>query len=156
MALAVGTTAPDFTLVGTDLKPVSLSSFAGKNVVIAFFPAAFTGVCQEELCTFQGALQRLNSIDAVVLAIAADIPFSNKAFADANGLQFPILSDFTLSTINAYDVAFNDFAGIAGLTRSHRATFVVDPAGKISYCEVTANLGVLPDFDALYAALGAA
>lgn len=156
MALAVGTPAPDFTLMDTDLKPVTLSSFAGKNVVVAFFPAAFTGVCQTELCTFQGALQRLNGVNATVLAIAADIPFSNKAFAEANGLQFPILSDFTLSTIHAYDVAFENFAGIAGLTRSHRATFVVGPDGTITYCEVTANLGVLPDFDALYAALESA
>lgn len=156
MALAVGTPAPDFTLVGTDMKPVSLSSFAGKTVVVAFFPAAFTGVCKDELCTFQGALQRLNAVDAAVLAVSADIPFANKAFADANGLQFPILSDFTLSTINAYDVAFENFAGIAGLTRSHRATFVVGPDGTITYCEVTENPGVLPNFDALYAALGMA
>lgn len=156
MALAVGTPAPDFTLVGTDMKPVSLSSFAGKTVVVAFFPAAFTGVCKDELCTFQGALQRLNAVDAAVLAVSADIPFANKAFAEANDLQFPILSDFTLSTINAYDVAFENFAGIDGLTRSHRAVFVVAPDGTISYCEVTANPGVLPDFDALYNALGAA
>lgn len=156
MALAVGTPAPDFTLVGTDMNPVSLSSFAGKTVVVAFFPAAFTGVCKDELCTFQGALQRLNAVDATVLAVSADIPFANKAFAEANGLQFPILSDFTLSTINAYDVAFDNFAGIAGLTRSHRAIFVVGPDGTINYCEVTANPGVLPNFDALYAALGTA
>lgn len=156
MALAVGTPAPDFTLVGTDMKPVSLSSFAGKTVVVAFFPAAFTGVCKDELCTFQGALQRLNDVDAAVLAVSADIPFANKAFADANGLQFPILSDFTLSTINAYDVAFENFAGIAGLRRSHRATFVVGADGTITYCEVTENPGVLPNFDALYSALGMA
>ena len=156
MALAVGTPAPDFTLVGTDMKPVSLSSFAGKTVVVVFFPAAFTGVCKDELCTFQGALQRLNAVDAVVLAVSADIPFANKAFADANALQFPILSDFTLSTIHAYDVAFENFAGISGLTRSHRATFVVGPDGTITYCEVTENPGVLPNFDALYAALGMA
>lgn len=155
MAIAVGTTAPDFTLLDADKNPVSLSAHAGKNVVVAFFPAAFTGVCKDELCTFQGALQRLNGVNAAVVAITADIPFANKAFAEANGLEFPILSDFTLSTINAYDVAFENFAGIPGLTRSHRAVFVVGADGTITYSEVTANPGVLPDFDALYAAIGA-
>lgn len=155
MALAVGTTAPDFTLVGTDMQPVSLSAHAGKTVIVAFFPAAFTGVCQEELCTFQGALQRLNTVNATVLGITADIPFANKAFAAANGLEFAILSDFTLETIKAYGVALENFAGITGLTRSQRATFVVGPDGTISYAEVTENPGVLPNFDALYAAIGA-
>ena len=156
MALATGSVAPNFTLLDADRQPVSLSSFAGKKVVVAFFPAAFTGVCQEELCTFQGALQRLNSINAVVLGICADIPFANKAFADANGLTFPIISDFNLEAINAYGVALENFAGIPGLTRSHRATFVVGADGTVTYCEVTENPGVLPNFDALYAALEAA
>ncbi|MEY3386241.1 MAG: hypothetical protein RIR53_1052 [Bacteroidota bacterium] len=156
MALAVGTPAPDFTLLDADKNPVSLSSFAGKPVVVAFFPAAFTGVCQAELCTFQGAIQRLNSANAAVVAISADIPFANGAFAAANSLTFPILSDFTLSTINAYDVALSNFAGIEGLTRSVRATFIVDANGTISYVEVTANPGVEPNYDALFAALEAA
>jgi peroxiredoxin len=156
MALSVGSVAPDFSLVGTDLQPVTLSSFAGKKVVLAFFPAAFTGVCQAELCTFQGALQRLNGANATVLGICADIPFANKAFAEANGLQFPVLSDFNLAAITAYDVALHDFAGIHGLTRSVRATFIVGEDGTISYVEVTENPGVEPNYDALFSALGAA
>lgn len=156
MALAVGSVAPNFSLLDADRQPVSLSSYAGKKVVVAFFPAAFTGVCKDELCTLQGALQRLNGVNAAVLAITADIPFANKAFADANGLTFPILSDFTVETINAYGVALENFAGIPGLTRSHRATFVVGADGTITYSEVTENPGVLPNFDALYAALEAA
>jgi peroxiredoxin len=152
MALSVGTTAPDFTLFDQNKQPVALSSFRGQKVIIAFFPAAFTGVCQAELCSFQSAIQRLNGMNAQVLAIAADIPFSNHAFAAANGLTFPILSDFSLSTINAYDVALPNFAGIEGLTRSVRATFVVDADGIIRHAEVTANPGVEPNYDEIFAA----
>jgi peroxiredoxin len=156
MALATGTTAPDFTLLNADMQPVSLSSFKGQKVVLAFFPASFTGVCQAELCTFQGALQRLNGMNATVIGVAADLPFSNKAFAAANDLHFPILSDWNLDAIDKYDVALHNFAGIEGLTRSVRATFVIDTNGTISFAEVTANPGVEPNYDAVYAAVEAA
>jgi peroxiredoxin len=156
MALEVGTTAPDITLLDADMKPVTLSSLKGTKVVLAFFPASFTGVCQAELCTFQGALQRLNSMNATVLGVAADLPFSNKAFSVANDLHFPILSDWNLDAINKYDVALHNFAGIEGLTRSVRATFVIDTNGTISFAEVTANPGVEPNYDAVYAAVEAA
>ena len=122
MALAVGTPAPDVTFLGTDLKPVSLASFKGQNVVLAFFPAAFTGVCKAELCTIQGALSRLNAVNATVLGVSADLPFANAAFAAENGLTFPVLSDWTLNGIRAFDVELSNFAGVEGLSRSDRAT----------------------------------
>lgn len=155
MALSVGTTAPDFTLLGTDMQPVALSSFAGQKVVLAFFPAAFTGVCKNELCTFQNAIQRLNGMNATVIGVSADLPFSNRGFAEANGLTFPIVSDWNLATINAYDVALPNFAGIEGLTRSTRATFVIDGSGVIRYAHVTENPGVEPNYDEIYAAVEA-
>lgn len=152
MALAVGSAAPDFTLLDSQKQPVTLSTFRGQKVILAFFPAAFTGVCQAELCSFQSALQRLNGMSAQVLAVSADIPFANAAFAAANNLTFPILSDWSLSTINAYDVALPNFAGIEGLTRSVRATFVIDAEGVIRYADVTPNPGVEPNYDEIYAA----
>jgi peroxiredoxin len=155
MALAIGTTAPDVTFLGTDLKPVALSSYKGKNVVLAFFPAAFTGVCKAELCTIQGALSRLNAVNASVLGVSADLPFANAAFAEANGLTFPVVSDWNLDAIRAFDVELANFAGVEGLTRSVRATFVIDATGVIRYAEVTANPGVEPNYDALYAAVEA-
>lgn len=155
MALTVGSTAPDFTLLDHNKQPVTLSSFRGQKVVLAFFPAAFTGVCQAEMCSFQSAIQRLNTVNAQVLAISADIPFSNNAFAAANGLTFPLLSDWSLATINAYDVALANFAGIEGLTRSVRATFVIDAEGVIRHADVTANPGVEPNYDEIYAAVEA-
>lgn len=153
MALAVGTQAPDFTLLDTAKQPVSLSSFRGKKVVLAFFPAAFTGVCKAELCSFQGAIQRLNGMNAQVIGVSADLPFSNGGFAEANGLTFPILSDWTLETIKNYDVAFENFAGIQGLTRSSRATFVLDADGVIRHVHITENPGVEPNYDEIYAAV---
>lgn len=153
MALAVGTQAPDFTLLDTAKQPVSLSSFRGKKVVLAFFPAAFTGVCKAEMCSFQGAIQRLNGMNAQVIGVSADLPFSNGGFAEANGLTFPILSDWTLDTIKAYDVTFDNFAGIQGLTRSSRATFVIDADGVIRHVHITENPGVEPNYDEIYAAV---
>lgn len=153
MALSVGTEAPDFTLLDASQTPVTLSSYRGKRVLVAFFPAAFTGVCQAELCTFRDSMQRLNNVGVQVLGVSADIPFANDAFAKANHLEFPILSDFTLSTIKAYDVAFANFAGIQGLTRSARAVFVLNPTGVIEYVQVTEHPGVEPDYDAIFAHL---
>jgi peroxiredoxin len=155
MSLSIGSTAPDFTLFDADKNQVQLSMFRGRKVVLAFFPAAFTGVCKAELCSFQNAIQRLNDMNAVVLAIAADQPFANKAFADANGLSFPVLSDYTRSTINAYDVALADFAGLPGYTASHRATYVIDGSGIVQFVDVTENPGIEPNYDAIYAAVEA-
>ncbi|GMV52509.1 MAG: redoxin domain-containing protein [Flavobacteriales bacterium] len=154
MALSVGAKAPDFTLYNTHKEPVSLQSFAGKRVLLAFFPAAFTGVCKAELCSFQRSLQRLNTAGIQVIAIAADLPFSNAAFAAENGLTFPVLSDWSLSTIKAYDVEWPNFAGIEGLTRSARATFVIDANGIIEFVDVTENPGIEPNYDAIFAAAG--
>lgn len=153
MSLAIGSIAPDFTLFDADKNQVQLSSFRGRKVVLAFFPAAFTGVCQAELCSFQRSIQRLNDMNAVVLAVTADQPFANKAFADANGLTFPVLSDYTRGTINAYDVALADFAGLPGYTASQRATYVLDADGVVRFVDVTENPGIEPNYDAIYEAV---
>ena len=152
MALTVGTTAPDFTLIDTTKTPVSLSSHKGNNVLLVFFPAAFTGVCEAELCAFRDGMSRLNEANTTVLALSADHPFANGAFAKANGFTFPLLSDISMATINAYDISFPGFAGIEGLTRSERAVFLVDAEGVIRYVEVTANPGVEPDYEAAFVA----
>jgi glutaredoxin-dependent peroxiredoxin len=155
MALAIGTKAPDFTLEDPSRNKVTLSSFAGKKVVLCFFPAAFTGVCTAEMCSFQGAIQRLNSANAQVLGVSADTVFANGAFASANNLTFPLLSDYKLETVKAYDVLFENFAGIEGLTRSERAVFVIDANGVIQHVFVTENPGVEPNYDEVLSAVEA-
>lgn len=154
MALSIGMQAPDFTLLDTAQKPVSLSSYRGQRVLVAFFPAAFTGVCKAELCAFQESIQQLNSAGVQVLAISADLPFANGGFASANNLTFPVLSDWTLETIKAYGVPFNNFAGIQGLTRSERATFIIDANGIIEFVDVTEHPGVEPNYKELFAKAG--
>ncbi|MFZ9815683.1 MAG: redoxin domain-containing protein, partial [Candidatus Kapaibacteriota bacterium] len=89
MALAVGQTAPDFTLVDNTLTPHTLSSYKGQSVILAFFPAAFTGVCEKEMCTFRDNLGTLQSSNARIFGVSVDLPFSADAFAKKNDLNFP-------------------------------------------------------------------
>ena len=150
---AINEPAPAFSLLDTQRNTVSLADYQGRKVVIAFFPAAFTGVCKKELCTFRDALANLNDIGADVVGISVDAPFSNGAFASQNDLNFPILSDYGRNAVAAYDVELDDFAGMAGYTASQRAVFVVDEQGTLTYAWVAPNPGVEPDYDEVKAAL---
>ncbi|MEL6178283.1 MAG: peroxiredoxin [Myxococcota bacterium] len=151
--LQLNAPAPTFTLSDHERNKVSLSDFKGKKVVLAFFPAAFTGVCEKEMCTFRDALADLNTLNAEVLAISTDGPFANAAFAAKNNLNFPVLSDVTAQISRDYGVALDDFAGVEGYTVSQRAVFVVDADGNLSWSWVAPNPGVEPDYDAVKAAL---
>ena len=152
MSVEVGENAPDFTLPTQDREPMTLSAHRGKHVVLAFFPAAFTGVCTKELCTFRDSLAQLNEANAIVFGISADGPWALKEFANQQRLNFPLLSDFNRTTIESYGVANPDglFKGIA-----RRAVFVVDGSGVVRHKEITANPGVEPDYAQVHAALAA-
>ena len=149
MAVRVGENAPDFTLVDTALKPRALKEFLGKTTILAFFPAAFTGVCTKEMCTFRDSLSELNSAGAQVVAISADTPFSNKAFAEQNRLSFPVLSDYTREAIRAFGIAFPDLAGLKGLTVAKRAVFILDRQGVVRYAWVSEDPKKEPDYTAV-------
>jgi peroxiredoxin len=153
MAAEVGQKAPDFTLVNTDLKAVGLKDFAGKNVVLAFYPAAFTGVCQKELCTFRDALNDFVSANTAVVGVSVDSPFANKEFAAKNGLSFPLLSDISREAIGKYDVVFNDLAGVKGFTVAKRSVFVIDKGGTVRYRWVAPEPKVEPDYSEVTAAV---
>ena len=153
MAAEVGQKAPQFTLVNTDLKAVSLSDFSGKNVVLAFYPAAFTGVCQKEMCTFRDGLNDFTSAHTTVLGVSVDSPFANKEFAAKNGLNFPLLSDISRDVIKHYDVVFNDLAGVKGFTVAKRAVFVIDRQGVIRYKWVAPEPKVEPNYAEVTAAV---
>jgi peroxiredoxin len=152
----LGQSAPEFTLYDTKRVAHTLSSYRGKKVVLAFFPAAFTGVCEKELCTFRDSLAELNGLDATVLGVSVDGPFANVAFAAKNKLTFPVLSDYLREATRAYDVALDDFASMVGYTASNRAVFVIDKEGVIRYAWVGANPGVEPDYDAVKKAVASA
>jgi len=153
MAAEVGQKAPQFTLVNTDLKTVSFSDFAGKNVVLAFYPAAFTGVCQKEMCTFRDGLNDFTSANTAVLGVSVDSPFANKEFAAKNGLNFPLVSDISRDVIKQYDVVFNDLAGVKGFTVAKRAVFVIDRQGVIRYKWVAPEPKVEPNYAEVTAAV---
>lgn len=148
--VTVGDTAPAFTLTATDKSMVSLSDFAGQRVVLAFYPAAFTGVCTAEVCSFQDAMASFNDIGASVLGVSVDAPFSNGAFAEANSITFPLLSDVHRTTINDYGLAFENFV-IEGYTVANRAVVVVEADGTVGYVWVCDSLGDEPNYEEIVA-----
>lgn len=145
--LQVGDTVPDVVLVGADRQPVSLQALAGRPLVVAFFPAAFTPTCTREMCTFRDSLAAFDHLGAQVVGISVDLPFSLKAFADHLGLNFPLLSDYGRQAVRAFGVEDpRPFAGLfPGLSR--RAVFVVDPSGRVVYRWVSEDPKVEPPYE---------
>jgi len=154
--IAIGSKAPDFSLFNQKRERMSLADQRGKKVVLAFFPAAFTSVCERELCTFRDSLAALDGIGATVLAISVDAPFANAAFAEKNKLNFSVLSDYLREATRAYGVAIDNFAGMPGYTASNRAVLVVNGEGVITYAWVGPNPGVEPDYEEVKRAVAAA
>ena len=153
MTVTVGNKAPDFTLFDTDKKVRTLKEFLGKKTVLAFYPGAFTGVCTKELCALRDSMTQFNELNAQVVGISVDAPFANKAFAAQNNLQFPILSDFTRATIQAYGIVHDDFSGLTGYSASKRSVFVLDKDGVVRYAWVSDNPGVEPNYEEVTKAL---
>jgi glutaredoxin-dependent peroxiredoxin len=153
MSVEVGSKAPDFTLTNQDLQPVSLGSQAGRNVVLAFFPAAFSSVCTRELCHFRDTLGSLHDLNATVLGISVDMPLALKAFATQQQLTFPLLSDFNKEVSDSYGVLNPNMFGLRGV--ANRAVFVIDGGGVVRHKEVTPGPGDEPDYAQVEAALAA-
>jgi len=152
MSLNIGDKAPDFKLFNTEKKEVSLSDFAGKKVLVLFFPLAFTGVCTTELCSVRDGITDYNDMDVTVLAISVDSLFTLEKFKSEQSLNFDLLSDFNRTTAKAYDALYEDF--VLGMKHvAKRSAFVVDGDGVIQYAEVLESAGDLPDFDKIKAAL---
>ena len=155
MTLQIGDSAPDFSLSGTQSSdPVSLGDFRGeKNVLLLFFPLAWTGVCTKEMCGIRDSYSKYDSLDAQVLGISVDSPFALKAWAKEEGLEFPLLSDFNRQAARAYDAIYDQLLGFEGVAK--RAAFVVDKEGVVRYAEVLESAGDLPNFEAIEEALSA-
>ena len=152
MQLTTGSQAPDFTLHSDEKKEVSLSDYRGKKVVLLFFPLAFTGVCTEELCTLRDDIGNYQNLNAQILAVSVDSPFTLEKFKSEQNLNFPLLSDFNKEVSRAYGSLYEDFVfGMQGVSK--RSAFVIDENGKILHTEVLDNAGNMPDFDQVKAAL---
>jgi len=151
----VGDRAPDFALYDYNRKLRQMSEFnvEGHKTIFAFFPGAFTGVCDQEMCAFRDMYGELEKMNGGVVGISVDAPFAQKGFAEKYGLAFPLLCDFKREVIQNYGVVWNNLGGVQGYVCANRAIFVVDDAGKILFKWVAPNPGTLPDFEAVKKAL---
>ncbi|WP_035609064.1 redoxin domain-containing protein [Haloferula sp. BvORR071] len=162
MAIQVGDKAPDFTLVSKTAEGpqlVKLADLIGKsNIVLLFFPMAFTGVCTQELCDISGGIGEYESLDAKVLGISGDGPFAQEAWAKQSGITLPLLSDYEHSVAKAYGVAYEQFLPEANLIMggvAKRSAFVIDKEGVVRFVDIKDHPKDLPDFDGVKAALQA-
>ena len=133
MTVNVGDKAPNFELVDTELKMRTLDEFKGKKVVLSFIVAASSPVCEVELCTFRDSWDEISKLGAQVIAISNDGPFANKAFAEKNHYNFPLLGDYKSKTIRDYDVLMPHLLHVKDYNAAKRSVFVVDENGTIVY-----------------------
>ncbi|MHB9145704.1 MAG: peroxiredoxin [Symbiobacteriia bacterium] len=148
MTLKVGDTAPDFTLKGTGEKEdITLSELGGKPTVVLFFPFAFSPVCTDELCSVQSEWDLYESLGAQVLGISVDSLYTQKAFASANKINFPLLADFNKEVAPKYGAFYEQLGPWKGVAK--RAAFVVDRNGKVAYAWVSDDPKVKPDPNAI-------
>ena len=147
MSIDVGQRVPDVALVSSERKPAKLSEYLGKPTVLLFFPGAFTGVCTKEACAVRDSMARFTGLQGQVLGISVDSPFAQKAFADANRLNFTFLSDFNRHAVKAFGIEDPTFAGgtLPGVAK--RSVFVLDRTGAVRYRWVSDNPGVEPNYD---------
>ena len=143
--LQIGTQAPDFKLVGTDLQPINKEDYKGKNLVLLFIPMAFTSVCTQEMCTARDDRNNYNDLNAEVLGISVDSPFVLKKWSEDYSLNFKLGSDFNRKMSQDYDTLFtDDFAGLSEFSK--RSAFIIDAEGVLQYIEMVES-NKIPDFD---------
>jgi glutaredoxin-dependent peroxiredoxin len=160
MSVTVGQAAPDFVLkhkAADGVKDVKLSEQRGSNVVLLFFPLAFTSVCTDELCSVSNGLELYAGMNAKVFGISVDSPFTLEVFAEKNDIKVPLLSDFNKSAATAfgaiYEVMLPGMLDLNGVAK--RSAFVVDKDGVVRYAEVLDDARNLPNFEAIKSTLQA-
>ncbi|MEO5684241.1 MAG: redoxin domain-containing protein [Chitinophagaceae bacterium] len=147
MKIEVGQQAPAFTLHDSEKKEISLESLKGKNLLLLFFPLAFTGTCTKELCNIRDNIAIYNTATATVFGISVDAPPTLAKYKEDQGLNFSLLSDFNKEASAAYGVLYESFGWMKGVSK--RSAFVIDKHGVIQYAEVLDNAGDLPNFEAI-------
>jgi glutaredoxin-dependent peroxiredoxin len=152
MKIEVGQSAPDFTLFASDKTPVILSALKGSNVLLLFFPQAFTGVCTKELCSIRDNIAQYNNANAKVFGISVDSVFTLNKFKEEQQYNFPLLSDFNKEVSALYDTIYADWIlNMKGVSK--RSAFVIDKEGIVQYAEVLENAGEVPNFEKIQAIL---
>jgi peroxiredoxin len=148
MALQIGDEAPDFTLFDSDKNEFSLSELRGNNVLLLFFPLAFTSVCTAELCSVRDNLRMYEQLDVRPIGISVDSLYTLAKFKAEQKINFPLLSDFNKEVSKTYGALYEMFGfGMKGVSK--RAAFLIDREGIIEYAEVLDNAGLQPDFVAI-------
>jgi len=143
-----GDVAPDFTLFSSDKTEISLSQYRRKNVLLLFFPLAFTSVCTAELCAVRDDLKLYESLDVQPLGISVDSLHTLAIFREQQHLNFPLLSDFNKTVSEMYGSLYETFGyGMKGVSK--RSAFLIDEEGIVQYAEILDNAGLQPDFDAI-------
>lgn len=154
MRIQIGQPAPDFTLYDTNKQPVTLSEQRGKNVLLLFFPLAFTSVCTAELCSVRDNLKVYEGLNAVPFGISVDSLHALKKFREEQHLNFTLLSDFNKEVSRAYDTIYEQWGfGMRGVSK--RSAFVIDKDGIVQYVEVLENAGEQPNFTTIKEKLAA-
>ena len=152
MKIEIGQAAPDFALFDSEKNKVSLSEQKGKNILLLFFPQAFTGVCTAELCSIRDNIAVYNNTNATVFGISVDSVFTLEKFKSEQGYNFSLLSDFNKEVSTAYGAIYEnwilDMRGV-----SKRSAFLIDKEGIVRYAEVLENPKDVPDFTAIQATL---
>jgi peroxiredoxin len=152
MAIQVGQQAPDFSLFDSDKNKVSLSDFKGRNVLLLFFPLAFTSVCTAELCSVRDNIKQYEDVDAQPLGISTDSLFTLAKFKEEQSLNFPLLSDYNKEVSASYGSLYETWGfDYRGITK--RSAFLIDKNGVVRYAEVLENAGDQPDFNKITAAM---
>jgi len=157
MSISIGSEAPDVVLfekTAEGVRKFSLSDYRGKqNVVLLFFPAVFTNVCTTEMCTIRDTMSDYDALDAKVIGISADLPYSQQIWKDQLHLNMTLASDHNRYGMKSYGVEYNSFGGgLEGVSK--RASFVIDREGILRYSEILDNANELPSFDGIKGALG--
>lgn len=148
MNIKIGQKAPEFSLFDTERKKVNLSDFRGKNVLILFYPQAFSSTCTKELCSVRDDIGRYNNANAEVLGISVDSVFTLKRYKEEQGYNFPLLSDFNKEVSAAYDSLYENWIlEMKGVSK--RSAFIVDKEGIIQYTELVEEKDAVPDFEAI-------
>lgn len=148
MKIEVGHTAPDFTLYDSEKNKVTLSELKGQNILILFFPLAFTNTCTKELCTIRDNLSFYNNANAKVLGISVDSLHTLAKYKAEQNLNFTLLSDFNKDVSATYGSLYEIFGyNMKGVSK--RSAFVIDKAGIIQYAEVLENASDLPNFETI-------
>jgi glutaredoxin-dependent peroxiredoxin len=154
VSLRVGQRVPDFALPDHNKQEKKLSDLTQKGkVVIAFFPFAFSGVCDKEMCTFRDSLGKLSSLNAQVVAVSVDSLYALKVFAETYNLRFPLLSDFNKKVIKAYGVLQDPWVGFGYKGVAKRAVFVIDGRGVLRYKWITDVPSNEPPYDEIVSIL---